>query len=424
MAALTTMALIGAGVGLAGAGLSAFGKKDPKFDTSGIQNAQNELTGFQGQFGEQGLRAQNLGYELQNNFSNVGSELGSMRMQGAPALNGAGRNIFLGGMDRLSGLKAPSTDLGEYGAAAHDYAAQLGQYAQAGAMPSSSDISRANDYAASQFGAQRVAMQQAFDQQLTQANRQAALSGRGVNDPILKAKLAQEQARQQALIDAQQTAFASQFAQQQPKERLQFAEGRLNVLTNKFQQQQQQAQQGFQNQMSLGQLLATQALQLQQQDLATQGQMFNQNAMLFDAGLKSKQAQLAAMAQGGQFRLGAEQLSSAALANQFGAAKAKADLAQAIAQGKFQQDASETTFAQRLGSTLSGGVAGIGAGLSMAGGVKSLMDNDFNFDFKSLQMPAFGGVQPKVAGLGDFNFGSNPTARNYTTPSLGNYSFA
>jgi hypothetical protein len=73
-----------------------------------------------------------------------------------------------------------------------------------------------------------VAQQQAFQDQLTAANRQAAISGRGMNDPILRARLGQEQTRQQGLLEAQQGAFGSQLALALPTQRAGFAEQRAN----------------------------------------------------------------------------------------------------------------------------------------------------------------------------------------------------
>ena len=106
-----------------------------------------------------------------------------------------------------------------------DLAAMLKQYSQAGgADPTTADISRSNDLAAKLFGGQRVAMQQSFQDQTIAANRQAALMGRSANDPILAAKLAQEQTRQSALLDANQGAYATQYAMQQPAQRLGYAQ--------------------------------------------------------------------------------------------------------------------------------------------------------------------------------------------------------
>jgi hypothetical protein len=106
----------------------------------------------------------------------------------------------------------------------------FGQYAQSGGLPTDQDISSSNQIATNLFNPQRVAMQQAFQDQSTEANRRAALMGRSMNDPILAAKLAQEQTRQGAMLEAQQGSFAQQFALQQPDRRLGYASQQANVL--------------------------------------------------------------------------------------------------------------------------------------------------------------------------------------------------
>lgn len=114
--------------------------------------------------------------------------------------------------------------------ASRDLAAMLDQYSKGGYLPTDADRSTAGDLASKLFNPQRVAMGQAFEDQTTAANRQAALMGRSMNDPILRAKLAQEQTRQSALLEANQNAFATQFAMDSPLKRLGFASDRANVL--------------------------------------------------------------------------------------------------------------------------------------------------------------------------------------------------
>jgi hypothetical protein len=114
-----------------------------------------------------------------------------------------------------------------------DFASMLRQYSQDGAIPTGQDIARSQQFARTQFDPQRVAMQQAFEMQVQQANRQAAVSGRGVNDPVLRAKLAQEQMRQGQQLEAQQGAFASQFAMQQPLQRLGFMGQAADTLSQR-----------------------------------------------------------------------------------------------------------------------------------------------------------------------------------------------
>lgn len=111
-----------------------------------------------------------------------------------------------------------------------DLAAMLKQYSQGGAIPNQTDINQSNELASALFGGQRTLMNQGFADQRTQANKSAALLGRSVDDPILQAKLAQEQTRQSSVLDANQGAYAAQYANQLPGQRLGYAQQNASVL--------------------------------------------------------------------------------------------------------------------------------------------------------------------------------------------------
>lgn len=156
----------------------------------------------------------------------------------------------LAGMAGIAGAPDFSRSAQGFG----DLASLYGQLGRTGNQPTGRDVSQARSYASSIFGQQRVGLQQSFLQQLQQANEQAALSGRSINDPILKARLGQEQMRQTALLDAGQAGFAAQYAQQLPGQRLGFAEGRVNALTAQEDRLNMAQQQAFGNFGNLAQL--------------------------------------------------------------------------------------------------------------------------------------------------------------------------
>jgi len=115
--------------------------------------------------------------------------------------------------------------------ASRGFAEMLQQYSQQGGnLPTAQDMASSQGIAENLFSPQRLAMQNAFSDQSIQANRQAALLGRSTNDPILQAKLAQEQTRQSAMLQAHQGAFSQNFALQQPGQRLNFAGQRASIL--------------------------------------------------------------------------------------------------------------------------------------------------------------------------------------------------
>lgn len=115
--------------------------------------------------------------------------------------------------------------------ASRGLADMLKAYSEGGFLPGQGDINTSNDIASRLFQGQRTALSQNFSDQLTDANRQAALMGRDPNDPILKAKLAQEQTRQASLLDANQGSFAQQFALSLPGQRLDYANQRVGVMS-------------------------------------------------------------------------------------------------------------------------------------------------------------------------------------------------
>lgn len=157
-----------------------------------------------------------------------------LNMAPASSLETQGQNLTsssLGQLESLVNAGAGTSDVSAGSAATRDFAEMLRRYAQQGGnLPNQADIDSSNGLANRLFGAQRVAMTQAFDDQTTAANRQAALMGRSMNDPILRAKLAQEQTRQSTMLDAQQGAWAQQFALQQPMQRLGFMGQRADAL--------------------------------------------------------------------------------------------------------------------------------------------------------------------------------------------------
>jgi hypothetical protein len=105
----------------------------------------------------------------------------------------------------------------------------LGQYAQGGFLPSQQDWSTANQFAQNAMAPQQVALQQGYQQQQQRTAQLAAQLGRPVNDPILQARLAQEQMQGQERLGASQSAYASQFAQSLPQQRLMYAGQQADV---------------------------------------------------------------------------------------------------------------------------------------------------------------------------------------------------
>jgi hypothetical protein len=128
--------------------------------------------------------------------------------------------------------------------ASNQYASLLQQLSQNGGVPSQADTNSANSYAQQAFQGQQTALNQSFQDQNMQMQRMAAQMGRSIGDPILRAKLAQEQIRQQSQLSANQGAFANQYAQNIGQQRLGGAEALMGL-------RQGLASQAIQNRMTL-----------------------------------------------------------------------------------------------------------------------------------------------------------------------------
>ena len=106
----------------------------------------------------------------------------------------------------------------------------LKQFSEGGFLPTEQDFQTAQQFTQSAFAPQQEQMNQQFAQQQTEAKRLSAQLGRPVNDPVIQAKLAQQQSQQQSILGAQQTAFGSQFALNLPQQRLGFQAQGASVL--------------------------------------------------------------------------------------------------------------------------------------------------------------------------------------------------
>jgi hypothetical protein len=101
-----------------------------------------------------------------------------------------------------------------------------------GQAPTQERIGQANQEASALFAPQQTMLNQAFTDQRRNMAQTAAAMGRSSSDPILAAKLAQEQVRQQQSLNSQQGAFAQQEAINMPGRQFQNQIGALSGLQN------------------------------------------------------------------------------------------------------------------------------------------------------------------------------------------------
>lgn len=125
------------------------------------------------------------------------------------------------------------------GAGAEDVTAALGsqrglatlieQLQASGGMPSQVQTQQAQAFAQDVFAPEEQAVRSGFAEQEQATSQLAARLGRQVNDPVLRAKLAQEQTRQLGQVSARRTAFGAEQAMAAPQRQLALAESLANV---------------------------------------------------------------------------------------------------------------------------------------------------------------------------------------------------
>lgn len=141
-----------------------------------------------------------------------------------------GMSGTLGSFQSLIGAGPGVEDVAAGVGATRDFATLLGNLQASGGLPGQADISAGRNFASRLFAAREEQLSQSFEDQLRQANRAAAASGRSVNDPILRARLAQEQTRQQRSLQAERMGAEAQYAEGALGRRVEFGGQRAQTL--------------------------------------------------------------------------------------------------------------------------------------------------------------------------------------------------
>jgi hypothetical protein len=138
--------------------------------------------------------------------------------------SGAMLQSSLGQLQGLVGAGPGQGDVEAGLSAQRGLASLLQQFSQGGFLPGQQDFQQAQQFTNSVFAPQQQQMSQQFADEDLELQRLAARTGRNVNDPVLRNKLAQTRGNLQSQLGAQQTSFMSQFAQQMPQQRLGYAQ--------------------------------------------------------------------------------------------------------------------------------------------------------------------------------------------------------
>ncbi len=124
----------------------------------------------------------------------------------------------------------------------NQFASQLQQLLNRSINPSQADIAGSYSKSKDLFAPEQTALNQQFQDQNTSSNRLAARLGRAGNDPILRNKLAQEQTRQQSMLNSQVGSYARQLPQLEAQQTMniggQLSNLRMGLATQAFQNRQ------------------------------------------------------------------------------------------------------------------------------------------------------------------------------------------
>lgn len=105
-----------------------------------------------------------------------------------------------------------------------EFADLLQKYQQGGFNPSQADFETARGQVGNLFAGQQESLNQQMQQQQRMAQRNAALTGRGINDPVFQNMQNQMFTNQQQQLEANKTSATQDIANQQPGQRIQYAE--------------------------------------------------------------------------------------------------------------------------------------------------------------------------------------------------------
>lgn len=235
-AAIGGGALIGGVAGAMGSGSST--KYNTRQTTDIYENVQGQISGLNQRASEIQAELARVGNtpgarmgmnsrvrSLQKELDQISQQRSQLQqgVVGPSALEQAGRKGMessFADLQKFVGMGPGDQDVQAGLSAQRGLGDLLAQMAQTGGMPGQAEINQARGFTNDIFSPQALALQQAFDDQRVQASRQAGLMNRSANDPILRAKLAQEQTRQGQMLEAQKTAFSADYAQQLPQQRL------------------------------------------------------------------------------------------------------------------------------------------------------------------------------------------------------------
>lgn len=146
-----------------------------------------------------------------------------------------GREIGLGALnnyEQLVGAGANQSDVSNAATASREFAQLLRGYQNNGLY----DMQTGQSMAEQQYAPQRDYLNALIQQQIQDANKAAAMQGRNTNDPVLRARLAQQQNLQLLGLQSQQQQAAMGYARQAVTDRIGVGAQRVGVMNDLSQQ--------------------------------------------------------------------------------------------------------------------------------------------------------------------------------------------
>jgi len=140
------------------------------------------------------------------------------------------QNRGMAGLEDLTNAGPGLSDVQNATSAGRSFSSMLEEYSRTGGIPTADDISTGNNLAGGLFNQRRTQLEQNFNDQNTEASRLAARLGRGVDDPIIQAKLRTGFMKDQALLDAEQSDYGNTIAMNLPGARLGYAQQNVGLL--------------------------------------------------------------------------------------------------------------------------------------------------------------------------------------------------
>jgi hypothetical protein len=175
----------------------------------------NETPSLLGQFGKEGMKGNTVTQKAtQTSGIKLAPESDLERLASGQISGNFGDLIKM-----LSGGPGQG-DVDASNASQQDFVKMMRGINASGGLPTDEDRRQANIFADDIFRPQTEALNQSFTQQNEGAARLAAKLNRPINDPIIQAKLRQEQMRQSSMLGAERASFTSQEARNSPFRRL------------------------------------------------------------------------------------------------------------------------------------------------------------------------------------------------------------